>query len=120
MADKTGAVTPRSLARYCRLRSFPPDDCADGSKVYFIYAPAAGLIKIGHSIRPRTRFSDLVTMSPVPLKLLATIDGGRASERMLHKRFAYLRRHGEWFRACRSLMMFVESYAIEPDEPRYD
>lgn len=38
-----------------------------------------------------------------PLRLLATIPGGRAVESSIHKRLAHLRQRGEWFKDCEEL-----------------
>ena len=65
--------------------------------VYFLHAPAAGLIKIGCSDNIRARLTNLAVSSPVPLTLLGIVSGGRAREFELHKKFEALRVRGEWF-----------------------
>lgn len=64
--------------------------------VYFV--EGAGLIKIGFAVSPLARFAAMLTVSPVPLSLLASMPGGQTMENALHKRFAASRSHGEWFR----------------------
>jgi hypothetical protein len=68
-----------------------------GGVVYFIEAPATGLVKIGKTTDLQKRFAALSTQSPTPLRLLKAIPGYSSEERALHKRFREHRRHGEWF-----------------------
>jgi hypothetical protein len=63
---------------------------------YFIQAARVGHIKIGRAIDPLQRLAELQTGSPVKLELLAVLRGDH--EAMLHRKFADLRIHGEWFR----------------------
>jgi Meiotically up-regulated gene 113 len=58
---------------------------------------AAGRVKIGRSGDSAIRFSTLQSASPVPLKILHTEPRAGCFEIMLHRKFADLRRHGEWF-----------------------
>lgn len=78
--------------------------------VYFIQAGTDGLIKIGYSSDPKRRLANL--QSPVPLRLLATMRGGRKLERRLHKKLAAHRKHGEWFEPHRDVLAIIEN-AIE-------
>lgn len=109
LSDRSGMMTRRSFARYLHLRLMPPDEQSGLARVYFIHAPAANLIKIGYTTNLKTRFVDIQNGSPIPLVLLRSIDGGRATEAALHKRFAKLRRRGEWFKATKTLTDFVRS-----------
>lgn len=68
----------------------------------------AGLVKIGRSVNPRARLRDLQVGSPVELKLLKTIRGGRASEIWLHLRFEAQHVRGEWFRPEGPLGEWIE------------
>lgn len=65
------------------------------SAVYFIGCDQA--IKIGVAKDVQRRFAAIQMCSPLPLRLLATVDGTRALERAYHTRFADHRLHGEWF-----------------------
>lgn len=67
------------------------------SAVYFVAAPDAGKVKIGRSTNIVKRMAALVTMSPVPLKLVAVAPGGADVELAYHDKFADLRAVGEWF-----------------------
>ena len=75
--------------------SEPHKKSANDSLVYFIRG--AGMIKIGVADSPESRMSTLQAGSPVPLYLLATMQGGFSKEKELHAKFAASRRHGEWF-----------------------
>jgi hypothetical protein len=57
----------------------------------------AGRLKIGVTTNVRSRMTSLRGSSPVPLDLLAHINGGRTLEAHLHERFRAHRLHGEWF-----------------------
>jgi hypothetical protein len=74
--------------------------------VYFIRAGDA--VKIGMSGDVRTRIRTLRTMSPVPIELIGVIPGGREVEADLHRMWANLRLHGEWFRAAPILLSHIE------------
>lgn len=78
--------------------------------VYFArLADGHGPIKIGVTIdpQPERRLRELYAQNPYPLVFLATTDGGRRMERILHRRFWHLRDHGEWFRAELELLDFI-------------
>ncbi len=77
--------------------------------VYFVRAGADGLIKIGKTKDLASRLRGLQRMSGVALHLLATLDGGMAKEAEMHRRFAHLRAHGEWFRPGPELLQFLSS-----------
>ena len=64
-------------------------------RLYFI--AGAGLIKIGISTNLQSRFRAIRNSSPVPVELLGSCPGTTFFEGMLHRKFAHLRRHGEWF-----------------------
>lgn len=67
------------------------------NKVYFAQNPHYGWVKIGYSSDVRNRLSALSTGAGCDLHLLRYLDGGRPTERWLHKRFSDLRVKGEWF-----------------------
>lgn len=77
------------------------------SQVYFLLAASVNLMKIGRSVDPDTRFAQLRLLSPVPLEVFVTIDGGSGMESALHNRFAHLNAHGEWFYATEELRRFA-------------
>lgn len=66
--------------------------------VYLVQAGANGPIKIGFSEDPQRRLTELQRNQAPPLRLLATLPGGREEEARLHRRFAEHRYEGtEWF-----------------------
>jgi hypothetical protein len=85
--------------------------------IYFIATEARDLIKIGSADDPWTRYLTLRSISPVPLVLVAMMDGGKPEERELHERFRLLRHHGEWFKADAELLNFIASAAVPWEAP---
>ena len=77
--------------------------------IYFIQAAIVGRIKIGFTSRNKlaNRVSQIQTGCPVPIDLLATKHGNRATEARLHERFASCRICGEWFHPSPELVRFV-------------
>jgi hypothetical protein len=74
-------------------------------RVYFISdCNDVGPIKIGVAECVDSRLEGLQTGSPVLLKVLATVPGGYAAERKLHRRFSATRLHGEWFERTPALL----------------
>lgn len=73
--------------------------------VYFI--EGGGLIKIGVALAPIERIQQLQSMSPVPLRLVATMAGGYPQERLLHSRFANCHSHGEWYFPAAELLEYI-------------
>ncbi|WP_416070151.1 GIY-YIG nuclease family protein [Streptomyces scabiei] len=64
--------------------------------VYVIAAPGSSVVKIGQSGDPAKRLSEIQRMSPVRLAVLWSQPGADL-EVKLHRHFAHLRTHGEWF-----------------------
>ena len=67
------------------------------------------MIKIGSSILPKRRVSDLCAMSPVKVRLIAIMPGEIAEELALHKRFAASRAWSEWFYMTPAVKAFVRA-----------
>jgi len=86
-------------------------EAPSGPLVYFITASNKDNIKIGCASCPEDRLDYLQTGSPVRLKLLGVMEGGRKKERELHNQFAHLRQHGEWFERSESLLNFIKANA---------
>lgn len=82
--------------------------------VYFAQALDGGPIKIGYATDPSSRLSRLQTSSPAPLRLIRSLPGERETEAALHRRFAHLRVHREWFRADDELIRFIAEFEPEP------
>jgi hypothetical protein len=65
--------------------------------VYVLGSPGSTTVKIGRTTNLTKRLGDIQRMSPVPLSVLWTTPGGSELEAQLHRHFASLRSHGEWF-----------------------
>jgi hypothetical protein len=52
----------------------------------------------------------------MPLVFLAAIPGGKETETTIHRRFAHLRRGGEWFTLNAALREFID-HARQAHEP---
>ncbi|GFE20077.1 GIY-YIG nuclease family protein [Streptomyces nigrescens] len=65
--------------------------------VYVLGPPGGTLVKIGRTINLAKRVAEIQRMSPVPLEILWSHPGGHELETNLHRHFAALRSHGEWF-----------------------
>jgi hypothetical protein len=81
-----------------------------GEKVYFI-GTDAGHVKIGRSTDVQGRLASMQTGSPMPLKILAVVDGGRWLEREYHAYFKDHRLHGEWFTICEAMVDEIRRHA---------
>lgn len=75
--------------------------------VYFIGAED-GPVKIGRAFVPEQRLKEIQCGYPYPLKVLATIKGGRGLERAYHERFAAHRLNGEWFERHPDILAEIE------------
>jgi hypothetical protein len=80
------------------------------STVYFVQDDN-GRVKIGYAADPAARVGALQSANGGRLAVIRFIDGGPATERWLHRRFARRRLRGEWF-AFDPEMMTV----VPPDE----
>lgn len=78
------------------------------SSVYFVLSEDKKMVKIGYSNNVTKRVRSMSTGSPVKLTCIKTIPGGASEEAELHRRFAHLRQHGEWFIYSKELKDFVK------------
>lgn len=85
----------------------PLEPEAIGDVVYFIQMGEDGDIKIGTTANIHQRFRTLQTACHKPLRVLAMLRGGAELEEQMHRRFAHLRTHLEWFRPGEDLMEFL-------------
>jgi hypothetical protein len=78
--------------------------------VYFIGASngAEAMVKIGFTKGdPTDRLRNLQCGSPLRLGIFTAFPGSQETERLLHKTFAPLRIHGEWFQVKLKLLDFL-------------
>jgi len=92
-----------AVVRQTRLKSVKHDPSVQNLDVVY-FMRLGDLIKIGYTTNLRQRVSSIN-----PEEVLATEPGGRARERELHKRFAALRVHGEWFRHEGELAEYIST-----------
>lgn len=83
--------------------------------VYVLGTPGSNTVKIGRTTNLAKRVAEIQRMSPVPLAALWHCPGGHELERRLHRHFADLRSHGEWFVFRRDAVQLIR-WAVE-DEP---
>lgn len=70
-----------------------------------------GPVKIGCSAAPLERLKTLMTWSPIPLEIAATVPGDGKLERRIHGLFAKSHSHHEWFHASAELSQLIFSLA---------
>jgi Meiotically Up-regulated Gene 113 (MUG113) protein len=99
----------RTILAEQRLDAPGPDSAVtehEGPCVYFAVSPLApGLIKIGHTTNLAKR------MVALGARAVAVIPGTVGDEAHLHRRFADLRWHGEWFICTSDLSEFIAEQA---------
>jgi hypothetical protein len=81
--------------------------------IYFIFCEAANAVKIGFAADPMRRLAMLQTGNPLPLVLLAAVQGGLKQEQRFHQRFRSHHIRGEWFRADSQLMAVIQRFKVE-------
>lgn len=65
--------------------------------VYFAHCPHLELVKIGWSLSPTVRLSQIVADVRCDLRLIGTLRGTKVTERREQTRFAHLWYGSEWF-----------------------
>src|SRR3972149_7088328 len=118
-ASRVGSSTPNSTA----IPAPPGPDvyhiCKEDKSfttevpsTYFLQAGASGPIKIGSTRNLAVRIRTLMTMSPVPLRLLGVMKGDH--EEACHMHLGVFRIHGEWFTPAGPVLEFIRANAITP------
>lgn len=107
--EEWGAATQRERDRFWLLMSrFGPPTPRKPRKVLCVYfIESDGLIKIGKAIVPQKRLESLQRFTTQKMLLLGSMPQTVATEFEVHKRFAHLRRHGEWFTDCEELRTYI-------------
>jgi hypothetical protein len=89
-------------------------NCRAGeSAVYFLYLPLARAIKIGVALDINKRLPDIAVQSPIPVVFLGACAGDAEYERKIHRYFAPLRIHGEWFKDTPELRTIIAQMIAE-------
>lgn len=104
--DKSNCDTP-TISVLEKIELLP----RESEVVYFLRA--GDFIKIGKATgSPRSRVATLQTGCPYKISVISYMYGGLIEEQALHKRFSAIRAHGEWFRAEKELIEFIESLEV--------
>lgn len=75
--------------------------------IYFIYDRKNDAVKIGCSMNPKKRFSQIQTGNAGCLTLVAEMEGDQEQERELHTKFRKYNKRGEWFVNSRELREYI-------------
>lgn len=75
--------------------------------IYFIQGAMGGPIKIGYTNNLGRRLFELQEGNPYPLRVLATTEGDRKVEGLLHRKFSEYRYRIEWFEDAPELLEFI-------------
>lgn len=87
----------------------------NNAHIYFAQGVSGGPVKIGRTVCLSARLKSLQTGSPLTLKFVGVIPfGGAATEKTLHKKFANLHAHGEWFHPGEELLEYIKTYSSAP------
>lgn len=82
--------------------------------IYFLGCPTTNSVKIGTTVRDVAyRVALISSNSPVPLQLIAVIDGDRTLEQALHAEFSEHRLHNEWFKLEGGLRLFLRRLLVD-------
>lgn len=99
--DAMGDPTAQALAAIAPAPTTKAADPRSTGSIYFVQF--GDRIKIGFTTNMKQR------MKVIPKdQILATTPGSLGVERRIHNRFAHLRITGEWFRADKELLDYVE------------
>lgn len=85
--------------------------------IYFLACAATGSVKIGYTRGAvADRIDDILPCSPLPLELVATVEGSARLEAALHAEFDALRLHNEWFRLEGELRVLVRRIIVDGED----
>jgi hypothetical protein len=84
-----------------------------GKYIYIYFIQTGDFIKIGQSLDWKKRIGNIKTASPYESKLLHVELNVLTFEASCHKRFKRLHHRGEWFRADRKLLDFINQRIAE-------
>lgn len=103
-------VCPRDEAIARLTGALSDEHKEEPGRVYFLATRDRHFVKIGKTRSPKTtRYAKLAGQSPVPLDLVAEIDGYTRVEKNIQDRFKPYHAHGEWYRFEGTLRLFVEA-----------
>lgn len=115
VVDFIGSDLPWESFGKIAIQAFRPAEAC----VYFIGGDQ-GAIKIGTSCAPLERLSAFQLGSPIRLRILALVTGGKAVETRYHSRFREHHSHGEWFNPAPEILAEIDRlspvFAIDVSE----
>lgn len=82
--------------------------------IYFVRS-GNKFVKIGTTDNLSRRLHELQTGSPLPLKLMATLNGSFSTEASLHSLFSKYRYNREWFKLSDEIKWFIRTIQINPN-----
>ena len=85
------------------------------TKIYVIRDAKSSSIKVGKSIKPKSRLREHQTSNPNRLELVFEFDGHERDEKLIHLKLqaAGFHIHGEWFKDCREALDIVRKHFEE-------
>jgi len=90
-----------------------PQDGRVRHHVYFVLGESSGLVKIGTSKRPATRFQHLVAAGGQSLRILCVIAVNPLVEQTAHRDLSAYHVGGEWFRDCKEVRDYIDAVRIK-------
>lgn len=79
--------------------------------IYFIANSYSKSVKIGYSLSPKQRFSQLQIGNSYKLDLIGVMKGDREVERDIHNKFKKYHIRGEWYKLNDNIIKFITEYA---------
>jgi hypothetical protein len=77
--------------------------------VYFLEAPIAKLVKIGHSTNLKWRLTGIQTQCPVQLELVGLVKAPTAAEFVFQRICRDAHSHGEWFHLTDKVVSLINA-----------
>jgi hypothetical protein len=87
--------------------------------VYFIKAETYGAIKVGSSVDPIKRLTELQVSSPDDLELLGVVSGGINIEKRFHRLFRKQHLRGEWYKIEGTCSKILKRLRLEKPKKEY-
>lgn len=107
MPNQARALSP-VVNKFSRIPATTRIRKGDGREwVYFLEAPAARLVKIGHTTNLKWRLTGLQTQCPVQLELVGLIKAPTAAEFVFHRICSAAHSHGEWFHLTEPVLAVI-------------
>jgi hypothetical protein len=86
-----------------------PPPLTEGGWCYLYFVQRSNLVKIGKTTNVARRLETFRTANHEPLTLLSAVPAHADLEAAVHRRFAEVKRTGEWFEMCDDLQAFIDA-----------